>query len=145
MCKSSEVVKNIFYLGAELDSPDSTLNYVIVHAQSVEVIQILKAYKYRVSRQACQNEWSSLYALIACVTGSSCCLSCFNRTKLRQQFFLHETPCGDYLVHCCCEFCTLCEKYRELKHQGFDMSIEKYNRQTEMEPVVLVVHEEMTR
>ncbi|KAK1401204.1 hypothetical protein POM88_000809 [Heracleum sosnowskyi] len=51
MCKSSEVVKNIFYLGAELDSHDWTLNYVIVHAQSVEVIQILNAYKYRVSRQ----------------------------------------------------------------------------------------------
>lgn len=45
-----EVVSNSFYLSAELDSPDWTLGYVIVHVQSVEVVQILKA-KYRLSRQ----------------------------------------------------------------------------------------------
>lgn len=93
----------------------------------------------------------ALYALIACVTGCACCLSCFYRTKLRQQFFLHKTPCADCLVHCCCEQCALCQEYRELKHQGFDLSIgwhgnaEKHNRETEMEPVAPVVHEGMSR
>ncbi|KAL1828980.1 hypothetical protein ACET3Z_007392 [Daucus carota] len=83
----------------------------------------------------------ALYALIACVTGCACCLSCFYRTKLRQQFFLHETPCADCLVHCCCEPCALCQEYRELKNQGFELSIgwhgnaEKHTRDTEMEPV----------
>ncbi|KAL8087827.1 hypothetical protein AgCh_037822 [Apium graveolens] len=50
-CKISEAVMNNVYLGAELDSPDWTPNYVKVHVLNVEVIQILKAYKYRVWRQ----------------------------------------------------------------------------------------------
>lgn len=82
----------------------------------------------------------ALYALICCVTSCCCCLSCFYRTKMRQQYSLRETPCADCLVHCCCEPCALCQEYRELKNHGFDMSIgwhgnaEKQNLETEMAP-----------
>ncbi|CAI9785359.1 unnamed protein product [Fraxinus pennsylvanica] len=58
--------------------------------------------------------------------GSTCCsclYSCFYRSKLRGQYFLDESPCTDCCVHCCFETCALCQEYRELKNQGFDMSI----------------------
>ncbi|KAK3033662.1 hypothetical protein RJ639_034541 [Escallonia herrerae] len=65
----------------------------------------------------------ALYMLILCVTGWSCLYSCFYRSKLRGQYFLEESPCTDFCVHCCCEECALCQEYRELQNQGFDMSI----------------------
>ncbi|KAG8382726.1 hypothetical protein BUALT_Bualt05G0107300 [Buddleja alternifolia] len=83
----------------------------------------------------------ALYTLLACVTGCPCFYSCFYRSKMRQQYLLHESPCGDCLVHCCCEACALCQEYRELKHRGFDMSIgwhgnvEKQNRGVVMAPI----------
>ncbi|KAK3043070.1 hypothetical protein RJ639_001185 [Escallonia herrerae] len=84
----------------------------------------------------------ALYALIACVTGCACFYSCFYRAKMRQQYSLHEVPCGDCLVHCCCETCALCQEYRELKNRGFDMTIgwhgnmERQTRGVEMAPVI---------
>ncbi|KAH6756772.1 hypothetical protein C2S51_038897 [Perilla frutescens var. frutescens] len=65
----------------------------------------------------------ALYTLIACVTGCPCFYSCFYRSKMRQQYSLQESPCGDCLLHCCCESCALCQEYRELKNRGFDMTI----------------------
>ncbi|KAF5727761.1 hypothetical protein HS088_TW22G01458 [Tripterygium wilfordii] len=64
-----------------------------------------------------------LYTLIMCMTGCSCLYSCFYRSKLRGQYFLEESPCTDCCIHCCCEECSLCQEYRELKNRGFDMSI----------------------
>ncbi|KAL2546496.1 Protein PLANT CADMIUM RESISTANCE 2 [Forsythia ovata] len=64
-----------------------------------------------------------LYAMMLCLTGCSCLYSCFYRPKLRGQYFLDESPCTDCCVHCCCETCALCQEYRELKNQGFDMSL----------------------
>ncbi|CAL9774186.1 unnamed protein product [Musa acuminata subsp. burmannicoides] len=66
----------------------------------------------------------ALYALLASVTFCPCFYSCFYRSKLRRQYGLKEKPCADCLVHCCCcECCSLCQMYRELKRRGFDMSI----------------------
>ncbi|KAG6534727.1 cell number regulator 2-like [Zingiber officinale] len=65
----------------------------------------------------------ALYVLILCVTGCSCLYSCFYRTKLRAQYGLREEPCNDCLVHCCCEYCSLCQMYRELTRRGFNMDI----------------------
>ncbi|XP_027098295.1 protein PLANT CADMIUM RESISTANCE 2 [Coffea arabica] len=65
----------------------------------------------------------ALYGLLAYFTGCACIYSCFYRTKLRQQYMLPESPCGDCLVHFCCDSCALCQEYRELKNRGFDMSI----------------------
>ncbi|MCL7044007.1 hypothetical protein MKW94_018751 [Papaver nudicaule] len=63
----------------------------------------------------------ALYMMIMCVTGCSCLYSCFYRSKLRGQYFLKESPCTDCFVHCCCEGCSLCQEYRELKKHGFDI------------------------
>ncbi|KAL1803447.1 hypothetical protein DCAR_0935139 [Daucus carota subsp. sativus] len=82
----------------------------------------------------------ALYALLVFVTGCGCCYSCFYRTKMRNQYMLTESPCPDFLVHCCCESCALCQEHRELRLRGFDMSLgwegnmEKQNRGVAMAP-----------
>ncbi|CAI9118127.1 OLC1v1019652C1 [Oldenlandia corymbosa var. corymbosa] len=65
----------------------------------------------------------ALYTLISLVTGCACIYSCFYRSKMRKHYNLPESPCGDCLVHFCCESCALCQEHRELKNRGFDMSI----------------------
>jgi hypothetical protein len=57
------------------------------------------------------------------MTGLACLYSCCYRSKLRAQYDLPEAPCMDCLVHFCCETCTLCQEYRELKNRGYDLSI----------------------
>nr|GMC85024.1 protein PLANT CADMIUM RESISTANCE 2-like [Ipomoea batatas] len=64
-----------------------------------------------------------MYCLIAGFIGCPCLYSCSYRSKLRKDYMLPESPCGDCLVHCCCESCALCQEYRELKHRGFNMSL----------------------
>uniref|UniRef100_A0A9I9D315 Cell number regulator 2-like n=1 Tax=Cucumis melo TaxID=3656 RepID=A0A9I9D315_CUCME len=64
----------------------------------------------------------AIYLAILCVTGCSCLYSCFYRTRMRGQFLLKERPLSDCCTHCLCEQCALCQEYRELQHQGFDMS-----------------------
>ena len=65
----------------------------------------------------------AIYAALAYCTTCACLFSCSYRTKLRKQLMLKESPCGDCLVHFCCETCSLCQEYRELTHRGFDMSL----------------------
>ncbi|XP_058181296.1 cell number regulator 2-like [Rhododendron vialii] len=43
--------------------------------------------------------------------------------RSRRRYSLPETPYTDWCVHGFCEPCALCQEYRELKKQGFDMSI----------------------
>jgi len=57
------------------------------------------------------------------LTGLQCVFSCFYRAKLRAQLGLREDPCPDCLVHFFCEWCALCQEYRELKKRGFDMKL----------------------
>ncbi|CAL5400011.1 unnamed protein product [Camellia sinensis] len=78
----------------------------------------------------------ALYAVIAIVTGCPFFYSCFYRSKMRQQYLLHESPscCLDCLVHCCCEPCALCQECRELKNRGFDLSL-GWHGNVEMAPV----------
>ncbi|KAL5705759.1 hypothetical protein ACHQM5_024017 [Ranunculus cassubicifolius] len=56
-------------------------------------------------------------------TGLASLYSCSYRSRLRAQFNLKEDPCADCLVHFCCEVCSLCQEYRELRNRGFDMGI----------------------
>ncbi|KAI7993392.1 Protein PLANT CADMIUM RESISTANCE 3 [Camellia lanceoleosa] len=63
----------------------------------------------------------AIYALIASTTGYACCYSCIYRKKLRDQYMLQGSPSCDFLVHCCCELCALCQEYRELTNRGFDL------------------------
>ncbi|KAH7570922.1 hypothetical protein ACOSP7_019464 [Xanthoceras sorbifolium] len=65
----------------------------------------------------------ALYFLLQLLIGYPCCYSCLYRSKMRKQFNLEESPCGDFLVHCFCEGCALCQEYRELKIRGFDVAL----------------------
>ncbi|PIN06523.1 hypothetical protein CDL12_20924 [Handroanthus impetiginosus] len=64
-----------------------------------------------------------LYSLIACCIAMPCLMSCGYRSKLRARFGLVESPAPDWLVHCFCECCALCQEYRELQTRGLDPSI----------------------
>ncbi|KAF9592713.1 hypothetical protein IFM89_016945 [Coptis chinensis] len=64
-----------------------------------------------------------LYGAIAFLVGLPCLISCGYRSKLRNKYRLMEVPAADWLIHCFCEWCALCQEYRELKNRGFDPSI----------------------
>ncbi|KAL2462120.1 protein PLANT CADMIUM RESISTANCE 6 [Abeliophyllum distichum] len=64
-----------------------------------------------------------MYGVIAFFIAMPCIMSFSYRTKLRSKFGLIETPAPDWAVHCFCEWCALCQEYRELKDRGYDPSI----------------------
>ncbi|GAY58102.1 hypothetical protein CUMW_184470 [Citrus unshiu] len=64
-----------------------------------------------------------LYAGIAFCIAIPCIMSCTYRTKLRSKFNLPEAPAPDWITHCLCEWCALCQEYRELQSRGWDPSI----------------------
>ncbi|PWA51706.1 cell number regulator 10 [Artemisia annua] len=64
-----------------------------------------------------------LYAVLLLTIQFQWIYSCMYRSKMRQQYMLAGGPCNDCIRHCCCESCSLCQEYRELKHRGFDMSL----------------------
>ncbi|XP_027152860.1 protein PLANT CADMIUM RESISTANCE 2-like [Coffea eugenioides] len=66
---------------------------------------------------------AGLYGLLCYFSGCGCIYSGFYRNRMRRQYMLPESPCPDFLVHCCCECCALCQEHRHLKSQGFDMSL----------------------
>ncbi|XP_074587743.1 cell number regulator 1-like [Curcuma longa] len=77
-----------------------------------------------------------------CFTGAACFYSYCYRSKLRGRYDIAEGPAPDFLVHCCCEACALCQEHRELRTKGFDMGIgwkanaERQRRGMMMEPVM---------
>ncbi|MBA0734333.1 hypothetical protein Gogos_018260 [Gossypium gossypioides] len=72
-------------------------------------------------------------------------------SPIGETYMLKKHPCGDCLVHCCCEYCALCQEYRELKTRGYDLSIgwhgnmEKRSREVAMTPIPPVVEDGMSR
>ncbi|KAG6498550.1 hypothetical protein ZIOFF_038270 [Zingiber officinale] len=65
----------------------------------------------------------ALYVLIMYLTGCHFVYSCFYRSKMRAQYGLSGDSLVDFLLHLFCEFCSLCQMYRELQRRGFDMNI----------------------
>ena len=65
----------------------------------------------------------TLYGLLYVCTGWQCIYSGFYRKKLRMQYMIEGSCCGDCLTSCCCEWCALCQEYRQLKHLGYDMDL----------------------
>nr|GEV09566.1 cell number regulator 10 [Tanacetum cinerariifolium] len=63
----------------------------------------------------------AVYTILLLLTACQCIYSCIYRSKIRQQYMLADEPCNDFIIHCCCESCALCQEYRELKNRGFDM------------------------
>ncbi|ESQ30604.1 hypothetical protein EUTSA_v10011755mg [Eutrema salsugineum] len=64
-----------------------------------------------------------LYGLICCLFGIPCVYTCTYRAKLRNKFGLPDAPAPDWITHCFCEYCALCQEYRELNNRGLDPSI----------------------
>ncbi|GMN56677.1 hypothetical protein TIFTF001_025785 [Ficus carica] len=64
-----------------------------------------------------------LYELIAFCIAIPCIMSCTYRTKLRSMYRLVESPAPDWVTHVFCEWCALCQEYRELQRRGLDPSI----------------------
>nr|XP_043613711.1 protein PLANT CADMIUM RESISTANCE 6-like [Erigeron canadensis] len=64
-----------------------------------------------------------IYGVIAALIGIPCIMSCSYRTKIRSRYGLMETPAPDWVTHCFCEWCALCQEYRELKARGLDPAI----------------------
>ncbi|XP_058079668.1 protein PLANT CADMIUM RESISTANCE 6-like [Magnolia sinica] len=64
-----------------------------------------------------------MYGCIACLIALPCLLSCTYRTKLRSQYDLVEAPAPDWATHFLCEWCALCQEYRELRNRGLDPEI----------------------
>ncbi|KAF8057318.1 hypothetical protein N665_1259s0005 [Sinapis alba] len=64
-----------------------------------------------------------LYGLICCLFGIPCVYSCTFRAKIRSKFGLPDAPAPDWITHCFCEYCALCQEYRELKNRGLDPAI----------------------
>ncbi|KAJ0047727.1 hypothetical protein Pint_16436 [Pistacia integerrima] len=64
-----------------------------------------------------------LYGGIAFCIALPCIMSCTYRTKLRNKFGLPEAPAPDWVTHFLCEWCALCQEYRELQARGWDPSI----------------------
>ncbi|KAJ0232522.1 hypothetical protein HA466_0290170 [Hirschfeldia incana] len=61
-----------------------------------------------------------LYGVICCLLGIPCVYSCTFRAKLRSKYGLPDAPAPDWITHCFCEYCALCQEYRELKNRGLD-------------------------
>ncbi|CAN8312226.1 unnamed protein product [Cochlearia groenlandica] len=64
-----------------------------------------------------------LYTLLYYLTGCACIYSCIYRGKMRAQYNIEGSACGDCLKHSFCELCALTQEYRELENRGFDMSL----------------------
>ncbi|CAH1422116.1 unnamed protein product [Lactuca virosa] len=64
-----------------------------------------------------------IYGLISAFIGIPCIMSCSYRTKIRSRYGLLETPAPDWATHFFCEWCALCQEYRQLKAQGLDPAI----------------------
>ncbi|XP_075496273.1 protein PLANT CADMIUM RESISTANCE 2-like [Primulina tabacum] len=66
---------------------------------------------------------AAIYFLILYLTGCAHAYSRRYRTKMRALYMIPGNLCQDIAVHCCCELCSLCQMYRELKHRGFNMNL----------------------
>nr|GEZ40210.1 protein plant cadmium resistance 4-like [Tanacetum cinerariifolium] len=64
-----------------------------------------------------------IYSLVLACIGMPCIMSCAYRTKIRARFNLVETPAPDWVTHFFCEYCALCQEYRELKARGLDPAL----------------------
>ncbi|KAL2900113.1 Protein PLANT CADMIUM RESISTANCE 2 [Bienertia sinuspersici] len=90
----------------------------------------------------------AIYTLLVVVLGFACVYSALYRHRMRNQFNLKGSNCGDCCIHSFCEVCALCQEYRELKIRGFDMhigwhaNVDRQNREVMTTPPP---HSSMTR
>lgn len=80
-----------------------------------------------------------LYGLICCLFGIPCIYSCTFRAKLRNKYGLPDAPAPDWITHCFCEYCALCQEYRELKNRGLDPSIGNTNHSQIIQLLIFIM------
>ncbi|GAB4839233.1 hypothetical protein Ancab_028761 [Ancistrocladus abbreviatus] len=64
----------------------------------------------------------ALYGLLLSLTGCQWIYSCTYRTKMKKLYGIPPNTCGDCCIHFWCEYCALCQEYRELQRRGFEPS-----------------------
>ncbi|KAK9933901.1 hypothetical protein M0R45_021072 [Rubus argutus] len=67
------------------------------------------------------------------------------RTKMRQQYGFDGTCCGDFLLHCLCPSCALCQEYRELQSRGWHGNMGGSSHEVGMGPLPPQVEKGMSR
>ncbi|WJX48409.1 hypothetical protein P8452_34975 [Trifolium repens] len=67
--------------------------------------------------------YSGALYTFCCLLGCGWLYSCCYRSEMRKQYGLKGNCCTDCMKHCCCEYCALCQEYRELENRGFNMVI----------------------
>ncbi|CAA2990656.1 Hypothetical predicted protein [Olea europaea subsp. europaea] len=90
----------------------------LTFGQIIEIVHSGHTYKYC----SC-GSGGMMYSVISFCIGIPCIMSCTYRTKLRSKFKIIESPAPDWVLHCFCEWCALCQEYGELKQTGYDPSI----------------------
>ncbi|XP_021760005.1 protein PLANT CADMIUM RESISTANCE 2-like isoform X2 [Chenopodium quinoa] len=84
----------------------------------------------------------ALYALLLGLTGFQSIYSCAYRSKMKAQMGMPEDCFGDCCIHFWCEYCALCQEYRELQRLGYDLplgwhgNVQRQNQGTVMAPSV---------
>ncbi|KAM7487325.1 hypothetical protein LguiB_024809 [Lonicera macranthoides] len=77
--------------------------------------------------------------------------SCWYRAKMRKKFKLRGSYLSDCVIHCFCECCAICQEYRQLDHQGFDVPLgwhennERHRQAVAVYRVVPVMEQGMRR
>ncbi|XP_006833356.2 protein PLANT CADMIUM RESISTANCE 8 [Amborella trichopoda] len=64
-----------------------------------------------------------LYALLSVAMCNHWIMATIYRKKLRKKYNLVEAPTEDWIAHCCCPCCALCQEFRELNNRGLDPSL----------------------
>ncbi|KAL2650751.1 hypothetical protein R1flu_018879 [Riccia fluitans] len=64
-----------------------------------------------------------VFSVLQAFTGCGFLYTCGYRKRLRAQFGLPESPCGDCLTDFCCLSCSVCQVYRELKNRQVDPAL----------------------
>uniref|UniRef100_A0A803LVG6 Uncharacterized protein n=1 Tax=Chenopodium quinoa TaxID=63459 RepID=A0A803LVG6_CHEQI len=82
---------------------------------------------------ACSTS-GTLYTLLCCLTGCHSIYSCTYRSKLKAQLGIRENYCADFCSHCFCEYCALCQEYRELQHRGYRLALGWYGNMERQNP-----------
>lgn len=100
----------------------SLLNSPYFHNYLLLTLDTLSLSLFFVYTIACTTS-GFIYGAILMFIGMPCIMSCTYRTKMRSQYGLIESPAPDWVIHCFCECCALCQEYRELHHRGLDPSI----------------------
>lgn len=112
---------------------------LILHYPFLYIFHLSRIHIYIYMYLVCGTS-GMLYGLVAFCTGLPCLISFAYRTKLRSQYGLVESPAADSVVHLFCDWCALCQEYRELQLRGIDPSIGMFSQNKVFKICLYVYH-----